>query len=198
MGKSLELLGLATFNIIIAIILSATFLKKSEEAISTLTTPHIEKFVNDITEISGGIRKDMDSFEVTSYLMAHIANDSRFSSTIDYNMPDISESGERILELDKLHFISNTQQGMKAFTRHEAAVKIDYIQIADNGKSARVTTTSHERGVIPIEDNFGETQFFPVTGTSYCEQKLVLSEESIIQMAEAVCSTNIDFINSDF
>ena len=196
MGKSLELLGLAAFNVMIAIILSATFLTKSHDTVSSLTETHVEKFIHEVTEIAGGQRHDMDPFTVTKYLMAHIADNSEFKSTIEYSMPDVSSSDSRTLEMDKMNYISYTLEGMKEMTKHETAVKIDYIKITDDGKSATVTTTNYERGVMPVEDGAGEAQMMPVNGTSYCEQRLVLSTKHIIQMAGATCSTNIDFSDS--
>lgn len=192
MGKSLELLGLAAFNVFIALILSATFLAKSGPSVSALTEDNIRAFVTEAAAVSGGQRQDMDSYGVTDYFMGHIADDGLFTSTIAYDMPDMPAS-ERTMEMDKMKFISNVLQGIQSMTRHETAVDIEYIKITDNGKSAHVVTTNYERGVMPMDDGMGESNMVPVTGTSYCEQTLVLSGKNVIQMAGAKCNTNIDF-----
>jgi len=195
MGKSIELLGLAAVNIIIAMVLSATFLTKSDTAVKELTQANVEQFVNDVAQVSGGLREDMDQFSITKYFMKHIAEEGMFISTIEYAMPDMPSS-ERTLEMDKMNFISHVLQGMGTMNKHETAVQIEYIKIVDNGKRATVMTTNYERGVMPVEDGFGDTQMMPITGTSYCEQELVLSTGNVIQMAGANCDTDINFTNS--
>lgn len=194
MGKSFELLGLAAFNIFIAIILSTTILSGSGK-VKTLTEANVENFITEVSEVSGGLRQDMDSYSVTHFFMNHIAEDGKFTSQIEYIMPDMPSS-TRTLEMDKLNFISYVLEGMKVMTRHESAVEIEYIKIADNGKRAKVMTTNYERGVMPIDDGMGEARMVPVTGTSYCEQDVILSGKNIIQMEAASCSTNIDFSDS--
>jgi len=195
MGKSLELLGLAAFNIFIALILSATFLSKDNGKVNALTETNVTHFITEVAEVAGGKRQDMDQLSIMKYFMDHIADKGMFTSKIEFSLPDMS-SNERTLEMDKNNFISHTIEGMKTMTQRETEVKIDYIKIAENGKSAKVNTTNYERGVMPVADEMGEAQMMPVTGTSYCEQELVLSEKNIIQMAGASCSTNINFAES--
>lgn len=193
MGKSIELLGLAAFNIFIALILSATFLK-GNAGVPALTETNVTQFITEVSHVAGGQRADMDQFSITEYFMAHIADHGMFTSTIEFSLPDETSSSRR-LEMDKNNYISHTLEGMKTMSKRETAVTIEYIKIAENGKSATVTTTNYERGVMPVEDGFGEAQMLPVTGTSYCEQELVLTE-NVIQMAAANCSTSIDFFDS--
>ena len=195
MGKSFELLGLAAFNVFIAIILSAMFLTKDGASVRSLTETNIEQFVTEVAAVSGGKRDDMDSYSITKFFMDHIAENGLFTSEIEYAMPDMPAS-TRTLEMDKLNFISHVLEGMKTMTRHESAVKIEYIKIADSGKSAKVMATNYERGIMPVNDDFGEARMIPVMGTSYCEQEIVLSGKNVIQMVGADCSTNIDFSDS--
>ena len=196
MGKSVELLGLAAFNVVIALILSATFLTTAEKSVNKLTEANVESFLTEVTEVSGGMREDMDSYSVTEYFMKHLAEDSKFVSRIEYALDNEDLNSERTLEMDKLNFISHVLQGMESINKHETAVEIEYIEIADNGRRARVTTTNYERGIMPVADAFGEAQMMPVTGTSYCEQELVLNKKNIIQMAQANCNTNIDILDA--
>lgn len=198
MGKSIELLGLAAFNVFIALILCATFLSGNgggKDRVETLTEDNVAIFIAEVSDVAAGKKQQMDGFGITEYLMTHIADHGVFKSTISFTMPDAPASS-RELEMDKMNFISHTLQGMKTMEKRETVVKIDYIQIADNGKTASVTTTNRERGVMPVDDGSGEMKKIPVEGTSYCEQKLELSDKKIIQMAEAKCSTSIDFANS--
>ena len=104
MGKSFELLGLAAFNVFIAIILSAMFLTKDGASVRSLTETNIEQFVTEVAAVSGGKRDDMDSYSITKFFMDHIAENGLFTSEIEYAMPDMPAS-TRTLALDKLNFI---------------------------------------------------------------------------------------------
>ena len=195
MGKSIELLGLAAFNIFIAIVLSTPVLSKSDAAVSSLTESNVERFINEMAQVSGGLREDMDAYSITGYFMNHIADGGVFKTRIAYDLPDMP-TNEREHEMDKLNFISHVLQDTKSMERHETAVKIEHIKIVENGRRAQVMTTNYERGVMPIADGYGEPRMVPVTGTSYCEQDVVLSGKNIIQVAGVNCSTNIDFAES--
>ena len=76
--------------------------------------------------------------------------------------------------------------------KHETKTQIDYIDVADDGLSARVVTTNYERGMMPSQDSFGDETMIPVLGTSYCEQRLILAESEFIQMDGAECTTTIN------
>ena len=193
MGKSFELLGMAAFNIMVAIILSTTFLTgASPETVNALTQENVEGFVSKVADITSGKNEDIDQFTITEYLMTHINDDGVFVSKINYGMADMMDN-EHDLEMDKMTYISHTISGLKSMQKHETAVRIEHIEIADNARSATVTTTNYERGIMPYDDGFGDPRMIPVVGTSYCEQRLVLSTGNIIQMAGADCNTNIDF-----
>lgn len=195
MGKSFELLGLATFNIFIAIIAATTFMSGEKVGVSQLNESNVKAFINEVTEVSGGLREDMDSYSIVTYFMKHIKEDGHFISRIDYSIPDYPET-TRDLEMDRDTYISHIIQAMNDFEKHEAAVRIENVEIQENGRSALVITTNYERGVIPVQDIMGDAQMLPVTGTSYCEQEVVLSDKKIIQMAEAQCNTSIAFADA--
>ncbi len=193
MGKSVELLGLAAFNVFLALILSIMFLSQADSnAITELTDAHVETFIQEVSDISSGQREDMDAYGVTSYFMEHLAEDSSFKTTLEYDIPDIP-SGERVMEMDKLNFISHVLQGLQSMTRHETLVRIENITIDEEGKNAFVLTTNYERGVMPVSNGNGDVSMIPVVGTSYCEQKIILAEKQNIQMAQANCNTSISF-----
>lgn len=193
MGKSLELLGLAAFNVFLALILSVTFLSNaSPEKINTLTEASVEDFIHEVSKISNGERADMDPYSITAFFMNHISEDGQFISKMRYSIPDMP-TDERTLEMDKMNFISHTLQSMNTMNRHETLVKVEYIKIEDEGRTATVMTTNYERGMLPVDDGFGEASLMPVQGTSYCEQKLVLNNKRVMQMAGANCTTDIVF-----
>ena len=195
MGKSFELLGLATFNIFIAIIAATTFMSGENIGVSKLDRSNVTAFINEVTQVSGGLREDMDPYSVAMYFKKHIKEDGKFVSRIDYSIPDYPET-TRDLEMDRETYISHVLQVMKDFDKHEAAVRVENVEIMNDGRAALVVTTNYERGVIPVQGIMGDAQMLPVTGTSFCEQEVVLSDKKIIQMAEAECKTNIAFADA--
>jgi hypothetical protein len=192
MGKSLELLGLAAFNVFVALILSATFISHGSARLVSLSEDSIKAFLQESSEIAGGLRKDMDSYSITQYFMDHIAPDGQFRTTMRYNIPDMPEE-ERVMEMDKMNFIAQTLQGMHAMADRETLVKVEYVKIDATGRNAEVVTTNYERGLMPVADVSGEANMMPVQGVSYCEQTLVLSDQRKIQMANAKCTTDLSF-----
>ena len=192
MGKSLELLGLASFNVLIALVLSVTFLSRGGGKIDHLTEANVTSFVQEMSDISGGKRPEMDPYSVTSYFMDHIAPEGKFKTTLRYSIPEMEDS-EREMEMDKMNFISHTLQGLQTMADRETLVKVEYVHIDDSGKSAAVTTTNYERGLMPVDDGSGEVNMMPVQGTSYCEQKIILSDKRQIQVKNATCTTELTF-----
>ena len=190
--KSMELMGLAALNVLVALVLSVTFLSHAGGKMDVLTEPSVTDFINEMSEISSGKRKDMDQFSVTSYFMDHIAQNGSFKTTLRYSIPEMPDD-ERQMEMDKMNFISHTLQGLQTMADRETLVKVEFVQIESGGKSAAVTTTNYERGMMPIDDGSGTVNMMPVQGTSYCEQKVIMNEKRIIQIASASCTTDITF-----
>lgn len=190
MGKSFELLGLAAFNLFLALILSVTFLsgggKNPDQG--RLTESRVTSFIQEVTDISTGKRSDMDRYSITSFFMDHIADNGKFINTVQYDLPRV-QAQEQVLEMNKLSFISHILQGMDT-EREEAEIHIEYIEILDEGRTAKIITTNTERGMMPYDDGSGRPQYMPVRGQSFCEQTLALNNRHI-QMVEATCSTAI-------
>ncbi|MCB9988555.1 MAG: hypothetical protein H6868_04370 [Rhodospirillales bacterium] len=198
MGKSFELLGMAAFNVMLAVILSATFFHKVSptDAVQTLTEANVDYFIREVSAISSGEKEDMDSYKITSYFLKHINDDSQFVTVLKYAM-DGGDPEEQSMEMGKMDFISHILQGQKAMDRHETAVTVEYIKISDDKKSAKVITQIRERGLMPTLDDFGEQTLVPVTGVSYCDQVVSLNDDHDIQMDGAECTTYMD-INHEY
>ncbi len=83
-GKSFELLGLASFNIFLAMILSVTFLGHAGKSgtMTALTQDNVEAFIKETTDISAGKNPEFDNLGIAEYLMAHIQDGSRFAATV--------------------------------------------------------------------------------------------------------------------
>lgn len=188
-------MGLATFNIFVALTLSATVLSggKGDDGIKTLTEENITAFVNDVAAVSGGMKTEMDEHNIVEYFLAHMTENGRVKAAISYSLPQESGEQQRDMDMGRMEYISYVLQGLKAMQKHETRTRIDYIKIADDGLSAHVVTTNYERGMMPTQDGFGDDAMVPVLGTSFCEQEIVLSGDSMIQMDGAECSTTINF-----
>ena len=194
MGKSFELLGLMTFNVFLALVLSATFLSGSDPlTIKTLTESHVENFLHEMSDISSG-EGDITDYDITRYFMNHIAENGNFISTLSYSMGNGNEQ-EKELAMNKNEFISHVVEGLKSMQNRETLVQVEHIEINAAGKAAKVVMTNYERGVMPMDNGFGEVAMVPVQGTSYCEQELVLTD-SVIQLQSAQCSTQMSFSDS--
>lgn len=192
MGKTFELLGLVSFNMFVALMLSITFLSRTEETarVHELTEGAVAAFVKEATAISSGQKVDFDSYEITTYFMEHIADGSQFKTVLRTSSPN-APSDERTVDMDKMTFISNVLQGQKIMQRHEAAVTVEYVKIEEGGKTAQVVITSRERGMMPVPDMTGEEVLMPVEGVSYCEQTMGISSKHKIQMTGASCTTDL-------
>ncbi len=198
MVKTVELMGLATFNIFVALTLSATVLSggKDDGSIKTLTEENITAFVNDVAAVSGGLKTEMDEHNIVEYFLAHMTENGRVKAAISYSLPQEGEEQKRDMDMGRMEYISYILQGLKAMKKHETKTRIDYIKVADDGQSAHVVTTNYERGMMPTQDAFGDDTMVPVLGTSFCEQQIVLNGDKIIQMDGAECTTTINFEES--
>lgn len=195
MGKSLELLGLAGFNVFLALILAVTFLGGGKEEgmrLDSLTEEYVEAFLNDANAIASGRREDMDDFSITGFFMDHIADSGAFVNKVAYQLP-LQDPQEKIVQMGKMDFIASVLQDIKSKEESgESSMTIESIVIADNGRRARAAMTSQDKGVMPMDDGSGEIQKIPVSGTSYCEQELVLQDRRI-KMEKTDCTTTLDF-----
>lgn len=186
-------MGLATFNVFIALTLSVTVLNNRDNGgVDKLTEANVTAFVDDIAKAAAGLRTDMTQHTLVEYLMAHLTENSRYATSITYRVGNTGPQ-ERDMEMGRMEFINFVLQGLKSMEKHETKTKIDYIKVEDSGKAAHVVVTNYERGMMPMDDGFGDVQKVPILGTSYCEQKVVLSSAGIIQLDGAECTTTINF-----
>lgn len=192
MGKTLELLGLASFNVFIALMLAVNLMSGDARPVKArqLTEAVVRDFVQETALISAGKKADMDSYAIMSYFMDHIADGSHFNMILRYTKPDDMPE-ERLVDLDKLAYISSAMEELKTLETRDSEVTVEFVSVDKSGKSASVVTTSKESGMMPLDDGMGGQVLAPVRGISYCENKVVLSEKSVVQMAGATCTTDL-------
>ncbi len=195
MGKSLELLGLASFNVFLGLVVTITFLNQNggkPAGATHLTEAGVSSFINEMTAISLGQKPEMDQYGVTTWFMDHIDEAGKFVSTINIARPDSTEE-QKVLEMDRMNYISHVLTGLKSVQDRKANVQIEYIKIEEGGKLASVIFTNTEQGSMPVSNEGGDFMI-PVTGTSYCEQKIVLQDKKM-KVSGATCTTNVNISN---
>jgi hypothetical protein len=79
---------------------------------------------------------------------------------------------------------------------YQAQIDIQKIRISSDKRKATVTITSQESGMMNIRAQ-GMNERVPMQGNSTCLQILMLSEENILQVYSANCSTELSF-RADF
>ena len=189
MGKSLELLGLASFNVFLGLVLTTTFLSRNnEQSPSRLTEASVSAFVEEMNRVSAGAMPESDSYSVTTWLMSHVDENSKFTTNMNIS-PANGEPREEKMEMGRMDFIGHVLQEMKAVQNRESSVHIEYVRVEDSGTTASVVFTNMEKGEVPYA-NEGEEYMIPVTGTSYCEQQLALKNK-VIMVTGGVCTSNV-------
>jgi hypothetical protein len=162
---------------------------RAQDKIDKLTEENITTFIQETTEISAGQRADMSMEQVIEYLDRHIDKNGFFKSTMKYSMPE-QPSQETTMNLDKKDFLKSIEAGSKAVNGYETEIDIRDIKISRDEKKATVQTTGREQASMPLDID-GQLTEVPVEGLSSCLQILMLSDEGMIQMLNANCTTEI-------
>lgn len=189
-GKSLELLGMAGFNVFLGLTLTVTFLNQNggKAAPNRLTEERVSMFVTEMTDVALGKNPELDQFAVTTWLMKHLDDDSLFLTNMNIAKPDGNETQEK-LEMNRMDYISHVLKDNKAVKNREATLHIEYVKIEEGGKTALVVFTSREKASVPVSSD-GHEYEIPISGTSYCEQKITM-RDTVIKVSSANCTTNV-------
>lgn len=189
MGKSLELLGLAGFNVFLGMVLTVTFLNnQNDQSPSRLSEASISSFVTEMDRVNLGTDPSMDSYSITTWLMEHLDENSVFLININIS-PANGEPREEQVELKRMEYISHILQEIKTMRDRESSVHIEQVKIDETGQTASVIYTNMEKGNIPYASEGGE-YMMPVAGTSYCEQQIALRDKVIV-VTGTTCTSNV-------
>lgn len=195
MGKSFELLGMMAFQTFLVLIVGVSLMTTSKEATpTTLTTASIEQFIEELSNVTAGKKEGMDSAGVTEFLMKHLASGGEFITQMTY-IGETMEEREEDITMSKLDYISNVLQGLENIEEHESSLHIDHINISSDGQEALVVFSNYEEGRMPLPSQVSGMRKIAMSGTSYCEQKLGLTEKQVIQLLSENCITDISFID---
>lgn len=163
--------------------------------ITTLNEQNIRAFLNEVDEISTGQRMDMLDEDLADYFNNHIADKGLFKSKMRYEIPGYPTQ-ETEMELDKVQYINSVIRSRAMMEDYHADIDIQDLKIHNSGRSATFTSVVTEKGQMPFPKDPkkpNEVQMIPITGKSTCDQKLIVSFNHFIQMAEAECETFISF-----
>ena len=194
-GKSLELLGMVGFNLFLGMTLTVTFLGGGDNAPTRLTEANVSAFVKDMTEVALGKNPasdekavSFDQYAITTWLMRHMDEDSKFQAHINISQPNGLSRQEK-LDMNRLDYISQVLKDNKSVKSREANLHVEYVRVDAGGKGASVVFTSMEKARMPVPSENGGYEI-PVTGTSYCEQKIVI-EDAVIKVSASTCTSNV-------
>lgn len=195
MGKSFELLGMMAFQTFLVLIVGISLMTTSKQSSpTTLTASVVEQFIQELSEVTAGKKEDMDSPAVTEYLMKHLSRNGKFKTQMTY-IDETMEKREEDITMNKLDYISNVLQGLDGIEGHESSLHIEHINITPDGQEAFVVFSNYEEGRMPLPSQAGSMRKIAMSGTSYCEQKLGLTEKQVIQLLSESCMTDISFID---
>lgn len=194
MGRSLELMGMASFNVFLGLVLTVTFLSQNgSDKPTRLTEDGISTFIQEMADVAQGKRPELDQYGITTWFMDHIEDQSRFTATVNISQPNGTDN-QRTLDMDRMNYISHVLQELKMVQERESRLNIEYVKINDDGRTASVVFTSLEKGRMPVADQ-GTEYTIPVTGMSYCEQKIAL-RNAVMKVSGGTCTTNITLSES--
>ena len=193
-GKSLELLGMASFNVFLGLVLTTTFLNQnSDSSPRRLTEASVTHFVTEMTDVALGKKADLDQYGMTTWLMKHL--DENISVTTNMNITDQNGMArEESLQMGRMDYISHILKDNKAVKDRQATLHIEYIKVEEGGQDASVIFTSQEKANVPMASEGGD-YVMPISGTAYCEQKLAL-REAIITVSASHCTMNVSMSES--
>lgn len=168
-------------------------LAADEDFITRMTDDNVALFLEEVREVSLGKRDDMMLEDIEAYLGRHLAPKGSFRSKTRFEIPGYPVQ-ETEMKLGRDEYIENVLQGQNLIRDYETAVEIKSIKIGNGGKSAEVETVSTDRGKMPWPDSQGEEKLVSIEGKSTCAQRLIVSFNNYIQMADAACETVIKFL----
>lgn len=188
--RSLELLGLASFNVFLGMILTVTFISQGGQPKSArLTEENISTFIQEMTNTALGLKPGMDQYATTMWFMDHLSESSAFKTNMNIAQAN-GGTRESTLEMGRMDYIGQILKDQRTVQKRESHVTVEYVKIADNGQDASVIFTSIEKGVIPMSTEAGSYEM-PVSGTSYCEHKLGIRNNKIV-VSGGTCTTNVN------
>lgn len=159
--------------------------------VKVLTEDSVREFIEESTALTNGESKKSIK-DTVRFFETHLTKDARFKSVVQYILPGFPPQ-ETALALNKKDFLQSLRDGEKSMEDHETFVDVKKVTVLSNGKQAVVETEGKETGVMLIPVDEFKTERVPVEGHTMCNQIIRLSKKGVIQIYNAVCSTQIEF-----
>ncbi len=162
----------------------------------TLDESSVKAFVEELRAVSTGQDADAAQGDAAAYLKNHLADKGSFRSKTTYEMPGYPVQ-EVEMEFQKSEFIDNIANGNGLLQDYETSVAIEDLNISNGGRSATFKAKISEKGRIPWPDGRGGQEMVPIKGSSDCQEKVIVSLNNYMQLADADCATTISFAPFD-
>ena len=130
-----------------------------------------------------------DPKETIDFLHAHVKEDAVFNIELD-NPTFTKETGQKSVKIDKTAYINSFIQGLHYVDDYKVKIDTKNIKISDNKKSAVVTETMTEDGVITHE----KTRI-PFNSQTTCTTTYSMNE-GVITSDTASCKTSTGETNT--
>ena len=162
------------------------------EKMNKLSETKVTAFIQDTSIMTSQQGSDRNDADVMTYLEQHIDKKARFKSSVTFIMPGMPAQTKE-LSLEKRDYIEHVLQGAQDVDHYNSEVEVEKVSIARNKKTASVTTTTVETGLMRVPTPDGGSQEVAIEGISKCFQILKLGKNGYIQMYSANCTTKMQF-----
>lgn len=164
----------------------------AEHNVEELTEANIRHFVEDITNKANDMRaSSMAAEDMSEFFAAHLHPNAFFKSSVSYDIPGFPQQ-ENKLTYDKEQYINSLVHTKDMVKDFQADVSIQNIKISSDKTKATLKTVTNETATMIVPQS-GMTEYVPMNGYSSCDQILMLSAASIIQIYSANCKTEMSF-----
>ena len=171
----------------------AAAVAQTADFVTQLNENNIALFLEETKTVSLGKRDDMLPEDIETYLARHLAPKGSFKSKTKFEIPGYPNQ-DMEMKLSREEYIKSILDGQNLISDYETTIEIKKMEIENGGRAANVTTISTDHGKMPWPNGQGEDKLVPMKGTSECEQRLIVSFNNYIQMANATCTTVITFL----
>jgi len=162
-----------------------------EHRVSQLTDSNIRDFVYDMTDMANNAHSSSGSEGQGDFFAMHLHPNAFFKSSIIYAIPGFPQQ-ENEITLNKEQYIENLVNSGQMMRDFSAEVSIQNIRISKDKTRATIETTTNEHATMLIPAA-GMTEYVPMNGTSKCSEILMLSDNDVIQIYSANCTTKMSF-----
>jgi hypothetical protein len=155
-----------------------------------LSESNVRNFREDVEAIATG-KQSMSPDEMTAYFQDHVNDNAVFSNSLHVELPG-QPAKDSAQTLNKTQYIQSVVGSVGTTKDYVGTIDIKSIDIASDGKTATLKTTTKEHGKLTPPSTDGQTPpLIPVASEITCNETLSLSSTGNIQMQNAVCQSSM-------